>query len=247
MRRVRLATAVALIACGIDGVGGAWEFRGVDTAAAQQVVPEGAPNDIFRSMILSAITRSPGDTLGNSVYLAAQRAFFNGDLDSATTQAQAFVNAYTRNLNMNDALELILLVRDFRDFQDQPLKSYARVLALREGAHPDSAAALAAATLERWPGARVRYHVQFQLAEMARDRGDHAAAVTHALAVADSSSKSRLAPAALKLAGDETIAMGQGPDRALKIYQELLERYPNSPLAPGVRVQVLEMRKKLQL
>jgi TolA-binding protein len=93
----------------------------------------------------------------------------------------------------------------------------------------------------------VRYHLQYQLAELARDRGDHAAAVTHALAVADSSSKSRLAPAALKLAGDETIAMGQGPDRALKIYQELLERYPNSPLAPGVRVQVLEMRKKLQL
>jgi hypothetical protein len=70
---------------------------------------------------------------------------------------------------------------------------------------------------------------------------------SQALAVADSTSKSRLAPAALKLAGDETLAMGQGSEKALKIYQELLERYPDSPLTPGVRSQILDMRKKLQL
>ncbi|HYR69277.1 MAG TPA: hypothetical protein VER77_05300, partial [Candidatus Dormibacteraeota bacterium] len=99
----------------------------------------------------------------------------------------------------------------------------------------------------RWPGARIRYHLHYQMAELARDRGDHAAAVTHAMAVADSSSKSRLAPAALKLAGDETIALGEGRDRALKLYQELLERFPDSPLTPGVRSQVIEMRKGMQL
>ena len=43
------------------------------------------------------------------------------------------------------------------------------------------------------------------------------------------------------------IASGQGQDRALKIYQELLERFPDSPLAPQVRAQVLDMRKRLQL
>ncbi len=245
MRRGRLIAAAALLAWG-NGCGtGAWEIGGVGTAEAQQA--GGAPNDVFRSLILSAITRSPADTLGTRVYLAAKEAFYDGDLDSAVARAQGFVNAYTRNLNMNDALELILLVREHRDFQDEPLKAYAKVVELREESRSDSAAALAAATLKRWPGARVRYYLQYQLAEMARDRGDHAAAMSHALAVADSSSRSRLAPAALKLAGDESIAMGMGPDRALKIYQELLERYPNSPLAPGVRAQVLEMRKKLQL
>ena len=68
-----------------------------------------------------------------------------------------------------------------------------------------------------------------------------------ALAVSDPSSKSRLAPTALKLAGDEAIAAGQGQDRALKIYPELLERFPDSPLAPEVRSQVIDMRKRLQL
>jgi hypothetical protein len=93
----------------------------------------------------------------------------------------------------------------------------------------------------------VRYHLHYQIAELARDRGDHAAAVAHAMAVADTSSKSRLAPAALKLAGDETMSLGQGRERALKLYQELLERFPDSPLTPGVRSQVLEMRKGMQL
>jgi len=82
---------------------------------------------------------------------------------------------------------------------------------------------------------------------MARERGDHPAAIRFALLVADSTSKSRLVPYALKLAGDEIVAMGDDPAKALRLYQALLERYPASPLAPPVRAQVLELRKKLQL
>ena len=103
------------------------------------------------------------------------------------------------------------------------------------------------------PGAQVgrivngAFDDRSKLAELARDRGDHATAMTHALAVADPATQSRLAPAALKLAGDEAIAAGKGQDRALRVYQDLLERYPDSPLAPEVRAQVLDMRKRLQL
>ena len=85
------------------------------------------------------------------------------------------------------------------------------------------------------------------MAEIARERGDHGTAIRYALVIADSTSKSRLAPYALKLAGDESIAMGEDPAKALRLYQALLERYPASPLAPPVRAQVLELRKKLQL
>jgi TolA-binding protein len=120
-------------------------------------------------------------------------------------------------------------------------------LAFREAAHPDSASTVASSALTRWPGARIRYHLHYQLAEIARDRGDHTGAIAQALAVADTTSKSRLAPLALKLAGDETLALGQGRERALHIYQELLERFPESPLAAGVRSQVLDLRKAMQL
>lgn len=216
-------------------------------AGAQSAASDDPAIEAYRAIIRASAARSPSDTLGNGVFEASKKAFHAGDFDAARARAQEFINAYSRNLNMNDAMEMVLLIKEFRDFQDQPLKGYAMVLALREGGRPDSAATLAEATLARWPGAGVRYHLRYQLAELAAERGDHAAAVTHALAVADTSSKSRLAPAALKLAAEESIGSGQGSDRALKIYQQLLERYPDSPLAPGVRVRVLEMRKKLQL
>lgn len=227
------------------GLGGGWSGGSIAAEGATQ--PERQASDVYRAILRSAEVRSPSDTLGNGIYAAAKEAFYAGKFDDAGARAQEFTKAYIRNLNMNDALELMLLVRGFRDFKDEPLRSYARVLALRDAGQPDSAATAAARALERWPGAKVRYHLHFQIAELAHDRGDHTAAITHAMAVADTSSKSRLAPAALKLAGDETIFLGQGRDRALKLYQELLERFPDSPLAPGVRSLVLEMRKGMQL
>jgi tetratricopeptide (TPR) repeat protein len=210
--------------------------------------PAPTTNDVYRALLRQYPGgNSPADTLGNGVYALARSAFFAGRFEEAMARAAEFTRTYTRNLNLNDALEMTLLIRGFRDFEDQPLKAYGRVLALRGAGQADSAFAAGRNALARWPGARIRHHLHFQLAEMARDRGDHATAVTHALAVADPSSKSRLAPAALKLAGDESVAAGQGQDRALRIYQDLLERYPDSPLAPSVRAQVLEMRKRLQL
>ncbi|TMQ63093.1 MAG: tetratricopeptide repeat protein [Candidatus Eisenbacteria bacterium] len=244
MRRIRIASLAVLLL----GVCGAWRAAGAATQPPpQEKEKEKEATDVYRAIVRAAEVRSPSDTLGNGVYTAAKEAFYAGKFDEAIAHAGEFTKAYLRNLNMNDALELVLLMRGFRDFQDEPLRGYAKVLALREGGRPDSASAVAARTLERWPGASIRYHLHYQMAELARDRGDHAAAVTHAMAVADSSSKSRLAPAALKLAGDETIALGEGRDRALKLYQELLERFPDSPLAPGVRSQVIEMRKGMQL
>ncbi|MGH7680541.1 MAG: tetratricopeptide repeat protein [Candidatus Eiseniibacteriota bacterium] len=236
-----LARAAAVLLCALAAFGS--PHRGM----AAPIVPDPSPIDVYKAIIRASSANSPSDTLGNGAYAAAKEAFYAGDFDVAAARAQAFIASNTRNLSMSDALEITLLVRNFRDFQDQPLKGYAGVLALREAGRPDSATVLAQTTLGRWPGARVRYHLHYQLAALAAERGDHATAVTQALVVADTSSMSRLAPAALKLAGDESIGMGQGSDRALKLYQELLERYPDSPLAPEVRAQVLEMRKKLQL
>ena len=202
--------------------------------------------DVYRAILRSS-GRAAADTLGDGMYHAALQAFYEGQIEAAQVAANQFARTYVRNLKVNEALELVLLAKNCRDFDYQPLRAYGRVLSLRATGRPDSAASVAKATLQVWPGSSVRYHLHYQLADIARERGDHAEAVAQALAVADSTSKSRLAPAALKLAGDETIAMGQGQEKALKIYQELLTRYPDSPLAPGVRSHIIDMRKKLQL
>jgi len=198
---------------------------------------------IFGNLSISA----PQDSLGGGEYRAASRLFEAGLFDSAAAQYQRFAVHYPRNLLVNDAIERVLLIRETREPGDEALKLYAHTLALRTAGLADSAGRAARTGLERFPAARIRYHWQYLLAEMARERGDHTGAIRYALVVADSTSKSRLAPYALKLAGDETIAMGEDPAKALRLYQALLERYPASPLAPPVRAQVMEIRKKLQL
>jgi TolA-binding protein len=203
--------------------------------------------DLYRALLGNLSIRAPQDTLGRGAYEDAHRLFVAGLFDSAAVLFQRFALLHPRNLLVNDAIERVLLIRENREPGDEALKLYARSVALRIAGLADSAAAGARAGLERFPNARVRYHWQYLLAEIARDRGDHPAAIRYALLVADSTSKSRLAPYALKLAGDETVLMGEDPARALRLYQALLERYPASPLVPPVRAQVLEIRKKLQL
>lgn len=206
--------------------------------------------EIYRAILRNPLTGAGQDTAGTGQYGSALRLFEAGDFDTAAVRFRRFAIRFPRNLLVNEALEHVLLIREYRETREpvyEPLRIYARAVWCREAGLSDSAAAVARAGLERYPAARIRHHWSYLLAEIARDRGDHASAIGLALAVADTTSRSRLAPYALKLAADETIAMGDDPAKALRLYQTLLERYPTSPLAPPVRAQVLEIRKKLQL
>ncbi|HLQ67193.1 MAG TPA: tetratricopeptide repeat protein [Candidatus Limnocylindrales bacterium] len=205
-------------------------------------LPEG-----YQEMVRRLMQRSPADSLGDGLYAVADASFHAGSFDEATKLYATFAQLYTRNLRLNEALERVLMIRDCRDFDDEPLRIYAHAEELRREGKADSAAAALSAGLSRYPGARLRWHYRYALAEIARDKGNHALAVEQALAVADTSTGSRLAPYALKLAGDETLAAGGPPERAAGYYQALLERYPDSPLAAPVRVQVLALRKRMQL
>jgi len=207
---------------------------------------EALPSE-YGELVRRFTNRGPADTLGDGLFALGEAAFRAGNFDGASKLYQEFAQRHMRNLLMNDALERILLIKEMRDFEDEPLRMFARAEGLRHEGQADSATALLRAGLARYPGARIRYHMRYALAEIARDRGDHANAIEQALAVADTTSRSRLAPYALKLAGDETLAAGGPPERAAGYYQTLLERYPDSPLASGVRARILALRKRAQL
>ena len=214
-------------------------------AAAAQGSDE--PTEPYEQLMRAVRLESPQDTLGNGALAAAMRTYEAGRFDEAIPMLQAFAGAYPRNLGLSEALETLLLIRGNREFQDEPLRIYVRAEAARKVGHPDSAAAEAKQGLERYPGARIRDRWNYMLAELARDRGDHAAAIGYAMAVADTAAKSRLAPYALKLAAEETLTLGTEPVQALHLYLDLLERYPDSPLAPDARARALELRKRFQL
>jgi TolA-binding protein len=217
----------------------------VSRPSAERVRAHG--NGAYHTLLGNLSINAPQDTLGGAQYEAARSLFEAGLFDSAAAEFGRFAARFPRNLFLNDALEHVLLIRENREPGDEALRLYAHAVALHGAGLSDSAASVAETGLSRFPKARIRYHWQYLLAEISRERGDHVGAIRYALVIADSTSKSRLAPYALKLAGDESIAMGDDPAKALRLYQALLERYPASPLAPPVRAQVLEMRKKLQL
>ncbi|HEY6572099.1 MAG TPA: tetratricopeptide repeat protein, partial [Candidatus Eisenbacteria bacterium] len=142
-------------------------------------------------------------------------------------------------------LSAVLLIKEARDFEDQPLLLYARGRAFRGAGRADSAAAVLSVAAQRFPGAKVRHHVHLMLAELAQERGDHAAALRWAVAGADTTGKNRLAPFALRIAAESSIELGEPPQKALAYYKEILERYPRSPVTPEARARALEIRKRM--
>jgi TolA-binding protein len=216
--------------------------------AAAAAADEGEPDLSSYERLMQAIRlQTAQDTLGNGAFEAGMKAYEAGRFDEALQKLGDFVGLHPRNLALTEALETILLIRSTREFKDEPLRIDVAAEAARHAGYPDSAAALARAGLTRFPGARIRDRWTFLLAELARDRGDHAAAIGFARTVADTAAASRLAPYALKLAAEETLALGTKPVQALGYYQDLLTRFPDSPLAPEARSRVLELRKKFQL
>jgi TolA-binding protein len=210
----------------------------VDADSSEEATPR-----TYESLVRRFVKMASSDTLGDAAYRVAETAFRLGKFDDASRAYLDFARRNPRNLRVNDALTTHLLIKEARDFEDRPLLAYARARAHREAGRADSAAALLAETVERYPGAKVRHHVQLLLAEMARDRGDARAALRWAVAASDTTGKNRLAPFALRIAAESSIALGEPPQNALAYYKTLLERYPQSPLAPEARARSLVIRK----
>ena len=212
--------------------------------ADEDSVLQGLPRT-YRALVQRFGSMSPADSMGDGMYAVAEGAFTAGNFDNAMKTYNEFARRFPRNLRVNDALSNMLLIKDARDFEDKPLLLYARARAHRDAGNADSANALLMIAAEKYPGARVRYHVNLMLAEMAQARGDHAHALQWAVAAADTSAGNRLAPYGLKIAAESSIALGEAPQKALGYYKTILERYPDSPITPEARNRALAIRKRM--
>lgn len=221
----------------------------LDRSSMGVATPANADSDsvprTYEALIRRFSTLAPSDSMGNGDYHAAQALFTGGKFDEAAKGFHEFARRYPRNLNVNDALSAVLLIREARDFEDRPLHLYSRALAHRGAGRADSARTLLADAAERFPGAKVRHRVHLLLAELASDRGDHAGALRWALAAADTAGTNRTAPFALRIAAESSLALGKPPQEALAYYKTILERYPESAVTPAARVRALEIRKAM--
>lgn len=225
---------------GVVAVPPGGEFDGEATDSLLQSLPR-----TYQALVRRFGTMSPADSMGDGAYRWADAAFAAGKFEEASRGYLDFARRYPRNLKVNNALSMTLLIKEGRDFEDQPLLLYSRSRAHLTAGNPDSAVALLTAASQRYPGAKVRHHVHLMLAEIARERRDHAGALRWAVAAADTSGKNRLAPFALKIAAESSMELGEPPQKALAYYKVILERYPRSPIAPEARSRSLEIRKRM--
>jgi TolA-binding protein len=260
---VRRAVAIALAAAALAALP-ALDAPGVSRADAapkprKETVPrvtlgrpvitavpaaDSMPNT-YEGLIRRFATLTPSDSMGNGDYRAAEALFAAGKFDEAAKAFHEFARRYPRNMNVNDALATVLLIREARDFEDKPLHLYARARAHRLEGRPDSARALLSEAAERFPGAKARHRIQYALAELAWERTDYAEALRWALAAADTAVSNRVAPFALKIAAESSIALGEAPQKALGYYKVILERYPKAAVTPEARARALEIRKRM--
>ncbi|HSQ60058.1 MAG TPA: tetratricopeptide repeat protein [Acidobacteriota bacterium] len=259
-RRAAAAMALAVaVTASVAAPGGAEPNQKQESVpratATQRTVPVFTPPMVatdadsfprtYEATVRRFATLAPADSMGNGEFRAAEALLWAGKFDEAVKAYHDFARRYPRNLRVNDALTTMLLVKDARDFEDQPLRLYARARAHRAAGRADSAAALLAEAVERFPGAKARHHIRFLLAELAHAKNDHAAALRWAVAASDTTASNRLAPFALRLAAESSLALGEPPQKALAYYKTILERYPASAVTPEVRGRALEIRKKM--
>ncbi|MEP7324351.1 MAG: outer membrane protein assembly factor BamD [Gemmatimonadota bacterium] len=121
----------------------------------------------------------------------------------------------------------------------------------RHGEWAKSAAELERLLLEISPGDIRIINIHFLLGEIYFAQNDHIRAAREFRRVSDSTSASPLAPDALMRAGDVYADLWRRPEldpsygqTALATYEELLNRYPDSPAAPKTRERIATLNNQ---
>ncbi len=210
-----------------------------------------AGEEALRSGDLAAATRAydavrggqgPDALREEADFQACEARFFAGDFDSAGAGYDAFARAYPGSPHANDALERAYLIESGGPGAPG-LAAFADASRLARIGRADEALARASEAEMASVGGPAWSHAGLLVAGLLETKGRLAEAATKARAVAETVPDDRLAPTARRRAGDLLLA---GGDRAgaLTQYEELLDRYPRSWLAPETRRRVQALRAK---
>ncbi len=175
-------------------------------------------------------------------FQACEARFFAGAFDSAGGGYDAFARAYPGSAHANDALERAYLIESGGPGAPG-LAAFADASRLARIGRTDEALARAREAETASVGGPAWSHAGLLVASLLETKGRLAEAAAKARAVAETVPDDRLAPTARRRAGDLLLAGGDQPG-ALTQYEELLDHYPRSWLAPETRRRVQALRAK---
>jgi len=184
------------------------------------------------------------DALGREAkYRNARLSYFMGEFDWAKDQLNV-LKAATSQLISNDALSLALLITDNTnlDTTTEALLMYARA-DLLDFQNKDSLSLLALDTLLlQFPEHTLTDEVLFKKASIRRSQGRYEAAALLYQEVVDKFGQDILADDALFQLADLVQNRMQDKERAMKLYEELLTKYPGSLYTVDARKRFRQLR-----
>ncbi len=184
------------------------------------------------------------DALGREAkYRNARLSYFMGEFDWAKDQLNV-LKAATSQLISNDALSLALLITDNTnlDTTTEALLMYARA-DLLDFQNKDSLSLMALDTLLlQFPEHTLTDEVLFKKASIRRSQGRYEAAALLYQEVVEKFGQDILADDALFQLADLVQNRMQDKERAMKLYEELLTKYPGSLYTVDARKRFRQLR-----
>lgn len=175
-------------------------------------------------------------------YRIAEAFFFTGEFDTVVTQLEPLTEDVGTDI-ANDALDLTTMIAQYRRPGEKPLKRYAQALLLERQKKFSEAVAVTGEIIEKFSSNDIADLAYLKRAALQRriDKPREAAA-TYA-AFLEERTESFLRDRGLFYFArlqEEELA---DPAAATELYQRLLTEYPHSPMAPGARERIVELRK----
>ena len=192
-----------------------------------------------RSELLAASGDSTKAAIG--LYGKGTASFFRGEYGEAVELLSSLAETYPWSPWANDALETALLVKQALGEGSAPLDCYREALALRAAGSIRAASDSLGALIERHQDSALHPRALYERAELDILSGNGEKATRDLETLAEQYPLSDLAPRALeRLAGLERTG---DPERAEKLYEAILERYPDDPFLERVRRAYIALRR----
>ena len=172
-------------------------------------------------------------------YYLALIDYVSHDYDSAEVSLRKLMSDYPRGFYINDAMRLVMLLADVEG-DTASLNRYADALLYRERMLPDSAERCLGEILVA-PRAKLADVALYDLAVLALEREDTAAALSHVDRIIDEFPESYFLPFGIKVKADVFTRRAEQVDEARRLYRQLLQDFPNYPFISDVRKRLRQL------
>lgn len=174
----------------------------------------------------------------------AELLFYQGKVSEASAEYYALAERFRTGQLVDDALDRIFLIEENGEGGDALLAIFGEAEYRARVGDPDGAVARLQRIVAENPGEVILDDARFRIGAILASSGRAAEAAQALHALAMDLPESKYAPRAFRRAGDLWREIGR-PEEALREYQQLFGKYPQSLDADEVRATAEDLRRKV--